>query len=146
MFTVEFARQTKNDTKYLQCGLHALCTKRKKKKKITDISSIQCWVPSHITIHVYMIKKSVQCWVCMTNTDTKSLQFRLQCVRTKINKSLTMQCMFVYHLPYNAYLFGELLYNCNIFHEFKGKKWSRSHWMGMYCIEYTKSFISVSHS
>ena len=55
------------------------------------------------------------------------------------------QCIFVYHLPCNAYLFGdaysqlvgELLYSCikdMFFMNPRKKVWSRSHWKGMYCI------------
>ena len=89
----------------------------KKREKKHYILSIQCWVPSHITIqHVCMIQNGAQCWVCMTNTDTKILEFRLQCS----TYNHLPQCILVYHLPCNAYLFGDaysqlvgkLLYNC----------------------------------
>ena len=61
----------------------------KNREKKHYFLSIQCWVPSHITIQrVCMIKNGAQCWVCMTNTDTKILEFRLQCSTYK-NKQIT---------------------------------------------------------
>ena len=63
--------------------------REKNREKKHYFLSIQCWVPSHITIqHVCTIKNGAQCWVCMTNTDTKILEFRLQCSMYK-NKQIT---------------------------------------------------------
>ena len=117
----------------------------KNKEKKHYFLSIQCWVPSHITIqHVCMIKNGAQCWGCMTNTDTKILEFWLQCSMYK-NIKITYRnaylfityhvmhiCLVVLILNLLANFYTAAIKTC--FSWIQEKKRSRSHWKGMYCI------------